>query len=50
MSGHDFVNKKVLVTGATGFIGSHIAQRMVKKTPGYLCWPEKPLIYGGLRT
>jgi nucleoside-diphosphate-sugar epimerase len=30
MSG-DFVNKKVLVTGSSGFIGSHITQRMVKE-------------------
>ena len=27
----DFYNKKVLVTGASGFIGSHIAQRMVRE-------------------
>lgn len=31
MSGHNFENKKVLVTGATGFIGSHMAQRMVEE-------------------
>ncbi len=31
MSGHDFYNNNVLVTGASGFIGSHVAQRMVKE-------------------
>lgn len=36
MPHYDFVDKRVLVTGATGFIGSHIAQRMVK---------EKALVY-----
>ncbi|MGI5876483.1 MAG: NAD-dependent epimerase/dehydratase family protein, partial [Dethiobacteria bacterium] len=31
MEGHDFYNKNILVTGASGFIGSHLAQRMVEE-------------------
>ena len=31
MLGHNFTDKKVLVTGATGFIGSHMAQRMTEE-------------------
>ena len=35
MSGHNFINKNVLVTGASGFISSHLAQRSKRKRPGY---------------
>ena len=37
IAGVDLKNRAVLVTGAGGFIGSHIAERPVERSPLYFC-------------
>lgn len=39
--------KTLLITGAAGFIGSHVARRFVKKYPGYLVVNADKLTYAG---
>ena len=38
---------KVLVTGATGFIGSHVADKLLAKVMKFVVWLEKQAIYVG---
>jgi len=39
--------KTILITGAAGFIGSHVARRFVKNYPGYLVINADKLTYAG---
>ncbi len=39
--------KKILITGAAGFIGSHVARLMVNKYPDYHIFNLDKLTYAG---
>ena len=34
---NNFINKKVLITGGAGFIGSHLAERLVEPCQEVVC-------------
>ena len=39
--------KKILITGAAGFIGSHVARLFVNKYPDYMIYNLDKLTYAG---
>lgn len=41
------MDRKILITGAAGFIGSHVIRRFVNNYPGYLCYNLDALTYAG---
>ena len=41
------MDKKILITGAAGFIGSHVIRLFVTKYPNYMCYNLDALTYAG---
>ena len=41
------IQKKIMITGGAGFIGSHVVRRFVKRYPNYLIFNLDALTYAG---
>src|SRR5574344_331901 len=41
------MKRKILITGAAGFIGSHVIRRFVNEYPDYMCYNLDALTYAG---